>query len=202
MLSPSATICLIGFGEAGSILGADLARRGCALRSYDVLLDSPGSRALTLQRMQAAGVDAASTPAAAVQGAKLVISAVGAKAASDVARSAAALLQPGQIFLEINSLPAATRRGNAAVISGSGALYMEAAVTQPLRRLRLATPLLLAGARAAELAPALNALGFNASATTAQIGELAEIAYYSPTAGHGREDGSPAAMPARRGELP
>ena len=35
---------LIGFGEAGSILGEDLAAAGHDVAMYDVLLDSPSSR--------------------------------------------------------------------------------------------------------------------------------------------------------------
>ena len=40
MLSPSATLAFIGFGEAGGILGKELASRGMAVRAYDILLDA------------------------------------------------------------------------------------------------------------------------------------------------------------------
>ena len=202
MLSPSATICFLGFSELGNIFGADLASRGCAVRSY-VQLDSQDSQAHILRQMQAAGVDAAPTLAAAVRGAKLVISTVGSMTAATIARAAAALLQPGQVFLELNVLSPAIRRDNAAVISASGALYMEGVIAEPPQLYRLATPLQLTGTRAVELVLALNSLGFNARAAGLEIGVLPEMTYYSSTAIRGTTpDEALAGIPAWRGELP
>ena len=44
MATESKRFALIGFGEAGSILGADLAAAGHDVAMYDVLLYSPSSR--------------------------------------------------------------------------------------------------------------------------------------------------------------
>jgi 3-hydroxyisobutyrate dehydrogenase-like beta-hydroxyacid dehydrogenase len=175
MLPPSATLCLIGFGEAGGILGADLARRGCALRSYDILLDAPATRDAMLARLASAGVDPAFSLADAVRGAKLIVCAVTADAARDVARDVAPLLQAGQIFLDLNSVSPDTKRGNAQLIEASGASYVEAAVMAPVPPQRLQVPMLLGGARAAELAPALGLLGLNVTAVAADIGVASAI---------------------------
>jgi len=175
MLPPSATLCLIGFGEAGGILGADLARRGCALRSYDILLDAPTTRDAMLAKLAEAGVDPAFSLAEAVRGAKLVLCAVTADAARDVARDVASLLQSGQVFLDLNSVSPDTKRGNAQLIEASGASYVEAAVMAPVPPQRLQVPLLLGGARAAELAPALGLLGLNATAVATDIGVASAI---------------------------
>ena len=104
MLPPSASIAFIGFGEAGGILGQDLARQGCRVQAYDILLDAAATRAAVLSKLAAAGVDPVPDLAGALHGAKLVISAVTATAATDVARAAAPLLQAGQVFLDINSI--------------------------------------------------------------------------------------------------
>ena len=39
------TMAVVGFGEAGSILGEDLAAGGRDVITYDILLDVPASRA-------------------------------------------------------------------------------------------------------------------------------------------------------------
>jgi 3-hydroxyisobutyrate dehydrogenase-like beta-hydroxyacid dehydrogenase len=175
MFPPSATIALIGFGEAGGILGADLAKRGCAMRAYDILLDDPATREPMLARLAAAGVDPAPSLAEALQGAKLVISAVTAAASQDVARAAGPLLREGQLFLDLNSVSPDTKRACAAWVQASGAAYVEAAVMAPVPPQRLQVPMLLGGARAADLAPALTALGMNAQAVAQQIGVASAI---------------------------
>src|SRR4051812_31896201 len=94
-LTRGSLVAFIGFGEAGGILGEELARRGCSVRAFDILIDAPAQRTRLLARCAAAGVTAAPTLAAAVQGAALVICAVTASAAGEVARDAGALLRAG-----------------------------------------------------------------------------------------------------------
>lgn len=52
---------LIGFGEAGSILGEDLAAAGRDVVMYDILLDAPASREAMLEKARRAHVRAAGT---------------------------------------------------------------------------------------------------------------------------------------------
>jgi len=175
MLPPSASIAFIGFGEAGGILGQDLAKQGCRVQAYDILLDAAASRAALLAKLAAAGVDPAPGLAEALHGAKLVISAVTATAATDVARAAAPLLQAGQVLLDINSISPDAKRANARLVEASGAAYVEAAVMAPVPPQRLKTPMLLGGPRAAELAAALSALGLNTTAVATDIGVASAI---------------------------
>lgn len=166
---------MIGFGEAGSILGAELARRGSSVRAYDIQLDDAASRARMQHRIELAGVDVAASSAAALRGAKLVISAVTATASREVAAGAAPLLAAGQIFLDINSVSPDTKRGNAALIEAAGGHYVDAAVMAPVPPQKLAVPMLLGGAIARELAPALNALGFATRAVSTEVGAASAI---------------------------
>jgi 3-hydroxyisobutyrate dehydrogenase-like beta-hydroxyacid dehydrogenase len=168
-------ICIIGFGEAGSILGADLAARGHEVVTYDILLDSPGSRAALEARARAARVRIADTQVEAIQGASLVISAVTASSATSVAEQAARAIRPGQIFLDINSVFPAAKRAEAEDIEGAGADYVEAAVMAPVPPQRLKVPMLLGGRRAAELAQALRQLGMNATAIADRIGVASAV---------------------------
>jgi 3-hydroxyisobutyrate dehydrogenase-like beta-hydroxyacid dehydrogenase len=175
MLKPGATFAFIGFGEAGGILGHELVRQGCRVKAYDLLLDAPATRQPMLERLAAAGVDPAFTLADAIGGAQLVISAVTATAAGDVARDAAPLLQPGQIFLDINSISPDAKRANAQRVAASGAAYVEAAVMAPVPPQRLKTPMLLGGTGAADLATALVLLGMNVTAVATDIGIASAI---------------------------
>src|SRR5581483_7821052 len=69
----------------------------------------------------------------------------------------------------------ATKRANAQAVEGSGADYVEAAVMAPVPPQRLKVPMLLGGRRAAELAPALQALGMNATPISDQIGVASAV---------------------------
>jgi len=168
-------IALIGFGEVGTIFGRDLAQQGVALTTYDILLDAPVSRQMLLDRARGAAVRAVDTLADAVRGADLVISAVTASSARDVARDAAAWLSPGQRFLDVNSVSPETKRGNARAVEASGAAYVEAAVMAPVPPQRLAVPMLLGGREARALAEALKAFGMNATAVAEDIGTASAI---------------------------
>ncbi len=168
-------IAMVGFGEAGSILGQDLAACGLEVITYDILLDAPDSRGPMLEKAHRAGVKAAETFSSAVADADLVISAVTAASSAEVARSASQALRAGQIFLDINSCSPATKRGNAQAVHSSGADYVEAAVMAPVPPQRLKVPMLLGGCRAADLAPALCGLGMHATAISDQIGVASAV---------------------------
>jgi 3-hydroxyisobutyrate dehydrogenase-like beta-hydroxyacid dehydrogenase len=168
-------IAMVGFGEAGSILGAELAATGREVVTYDILLDTEAGRAAMLDKARRARVQTADSLDAAVAGADLVVSAVTATSSADVARNASRALRTGQVYLDINSCSPATKRSNAQTVQSSGADYVEAAVMAPVPPQRLQVPMLLGGARAAQLAPALTALGMNATAISDQIGVASAV---------------------------
>jgi 3-hydroxyisobutyrate dehydrogenase-like beta-hydroxyacid dehydrogenase len=168
-------IAMIGFGEAGSILGADLAATGREVVTYDILLDAPAGRAAMLEKARRAGVQTADTFNAAVKDADLVLCAVTAASSADVALNASKALRAGQIFLDINSCSPATKRANAETVHSSGADYVEAAVMAPVQPQRLKVPMLLGGRRATDMATALTALGMNASPISEEIGVASAV---------------------------
>ena len=168
-------IALVGFGEAGSILGAELAAAGRDVVSYDILLEVPAARAAMLEKAGQARVATADSLGAAVEGADLVISAVTASSSADVARSAGSLLRAGQVFLDINSCSPDTKRSNSQAVESAGADYVEAAVMAPVPPQRLKVPMLLGGRRAREWMPALQALGLNVSFIATEIGVASAV---------------------------
>ena len=72
-------ICFIGFGEAGGILGEELARIGCRVATWDIAPD------VMQAKCGAARVRAATSFEDAVTDAALVVSAVTASSAAEVA---------------------------------------------------------------------------------------------------------------------
>jgi 3-hydroxyisobutyrate dehydrogenase-like beta-hydroxyacid dehydrogenase len=163
-------IALIGFGEAGSIFGTDLALAGCEVATYDILFDKPQTRAALRAKAERARVRPADSLAEAVANAQLIISAVTASSSGDVAALAGKSLQRGQVFLDINSVSPAKKQSSSRLVAASGADYVESAVMAPVPPQRLKVAMLLGGARAAEVAPALAELGMNATAISPEIG--------------------------------
>lgn len=188
---------VIGFEADGAGLGAALAQRGCAVLAFDEQLKSPGTRAAMLARMQAAGVDAAASLDDLVRACKLVIVSDTGQAGV-AADCAASTMQSGQVFLQICHRDARDRassdhRDAANAIRACGALYIEGVPAEPLRTRGLATRLHLRGPRAADLAAALNGLGFNAVTHDEDISPLPRMP---------REEIPDAGAPRWRGELP
>lgn len=163
----SARIALIGFGEVGQTLHADLVAAGLAdIVVHDRLLGDPTSG----PSKAAVGARTAGDIAAACASRDLVISAVTAGEAVNVAREAAPHLGEA-FFLDLNSVAPRTRQAQAAVI----ARYVEAAVMAPIAPRRIATPILLGGPHAGALLPLLESLGFSASVFGDTVGGASAV---------------------------
>jgi 3-hydroxyisobutyrate dehydrogenase-like beta-hydroxyacid dehydrogenase len=166
---------LIGFGEAGAILGEDLAATGRSVSMYDILLDTPAGRDRMIERAKRADVRVAGTFAEAVRDARVVISAVTASSSADVAAEAAKFMRPGQVLLDINSVSPAKKRSNAALVEAADVDYVEAAVMAPVPPERLRVPMLFGGKRAAALADELRKVGMNTTALSEEIGVASAV---------------------------
>jgi 3-hydroxyisobutyrate dehydrogenase-like beta-hydroxyacid dehydrogenase len=168
-------IAVIGFGEAGTILGTDLVAAGCRVATYDILFEAEHARAAMRAKAERAHVRAADTLAEAAKDAQLVISAVTASSSGDVAAEAARYMRAGQVFLDINSCSPAKKQSSAQTLESSGADYVEAAVMAPVPPQRLKVPMLLGGRRAADIAPALTKLGMNVRVVADKIGVASAV---------------------------
>lgn len=168
-------LTIIGFGEVGGILGTDLAAAGVHVRVFDILLNKEQSREAMLTKAKTAKVRTAESLKEAVLGAELVIAAVTASSTTDVAKDAAAVLKPGQFYLDLNSVSPKTKTKVAESVGKSGADFVEAAVVAPVAPQRLKVPMLLGGARAGELASRLQAMGMDTTAVSERIGVASAI---------------------------
>ncbi|PTR09308.1 MULTISPECIES: NAD(P)-dependent oxidoreductase [unclassified Novosphingobium] len=146
------TLALIGFGEAGSTF-AKAAGWESQASAFDI---DPARHAA----MEEAGVMAAVTADSALGGAGLVLSLVTADSALPVAQEHAAMLAPGALFCDMNSVAPDTKRAAALAVEAAGARYVDVAVLAPVNPARLKVPLLVSGPAAHDAAAALQEAGF------------------------------------------
>lgn len=164
-------LCIIGFGEAGAIFSAALAKR-VPVSSYDILQGTAAFKKKAAQ-FDGSGIGFAASATEAAQGARLVLSLVTASAAPDVAREAATYLKPGQIFLDLNSVSPGTKKASAASVERSGAAYVDGAIMAPVPSHALAVPILLAGEQSASVVTVLGGCGMNLEIVSDRVGVAA-----------------------------
>jgi 3-hydroxyisobutyrate dehydrogenase-like beta-hydroxyacid dehydrogenase len=160
-------IALIGFGEVGQTLGADLLAAGASVTAYDPLFgnsNSVPSHALTKNR-----VVAQKTAIEAVRDAELVISAVTAASDLDAARSVVPGLPAAAFYLDVNSVSPGMKQACSKIIEDSGGRYVEAAVMTPIAPKRIASSMLLGGPHAADFITRARPLGFSGVKAFSQI---------------------------------
>lgn len=158
-------IAIIGFGEAGHMFGQHLSQYA-DVHAYDLIQnDKMKSKAI------AAGVIFQDTLSELMVGAELVLSLVTADQASAAARQAAVYLQPGQYYLEMNSVAPVTKQDNAKLCP----VLVDIAIMAPVYPLKAAVPLLLSHADGDEVSKKLLDLGLNVRCVGTQIGRAAAI---------------------------
>ncbi len=162
-------IGLIGYGEVGRILAEDLRAQGVRISAYDIKLDGPQAAALREHAAQH-GVSLAASHAELASQADFVVSAVTADQTVAVAEACAPGMRAGAFFLDFNSASPGAKQRAAKLVDAAGGRYVEGAVMTSIPPYRIKVPLLLGGASAAELAPLLGTLGFDAKVASERLG--------------------------------
>ncbi len=167
-------IGLVGYGEVGRILAEDLRKQDVAVTAYDLKLHTDQGGAL---RDHAAthGVALAASHADLAAQADFIVSAVTASQAVPVAQACASTVKTAAWFLDFNSASPGAKRRAAALIDGNSGRYVEGAVMTSIPPYRIKVPLLLGGKGAAELAPLLVALGFDAKVASDELGVASAV---------------------------
>ena len=169
-LDPKAwQVGLVGYGEVGRILAEDLRTQGVAVCAYDLKLGGPQAGAL-VDHAGMHGVELVASHAALAAQADFIVSAVTASQTLAVAQACAGAMRREAWFLDFNSASPGAKQRAAALIDGAGARYVEGAVMTSIPPYRIKVPLLLGGERAAELAPLLATLGFDARVASERLG--------------------------------
>jgi len=163
-------ICLLGFGEVGQALATDFQALGITqLTAFDLLFKNSAS-ACTHAAL-AANVRVAASAAEAAAAADLVVSAVTAAQDVAAARSVVGAMKAGAYFLDVNSVSPGVKMEAGALIDGSSARYVEAAIMSPIAPKGVGSPMLFGGKHAATFLPLAQRLGFSgAQVFSDQIG--------------------------------
>jgi 3-hydroxyisobutyrate dehydrogenase-like beta-hydroxyacid dehydrogenase len=170
-------IGLVGYGEVGKIFGAGLkSRQGvAAIGAWDLKFADPAFQAAEIAHAAGAEITAHSSMQAVCAASDLIISAVTASNTLAVAREAAQHIRPGTVFVGLNSASPGTKQQAAALIDAAGAHYVEAGVMTSVPPYGIKVPMLLGGARAAELAGLLTLWGMDARAVSDKLGVASAI---------------------------
>lgn len=155
---------MLGLGEAGGRLAADLASAGVEVRGYDPLtVPSPE------------GVDRAGDPGSAVSGATVVLGLTTASTALAAAESALPGLGPGAIYADLNTAAPALKRDIAAVVARTEARFVDVALLGPVPSRGLATPALASGSGAQAFAEVLGPFGMPVEVVSDRPGDAATL---------------------------
>ncbi len=150
---PALTVAVLGLGEAGSRLAADLASSGAEVRGYDPVKGG--------------------APEEAIVGSEVVLSVNSARAAVEAAESARPSLGPGAVYADLNTAAPALKREVAEVVGGER--FADVALLGPVPARGLATPALASGEGAQAFADALEPLGMPVDVVSARAGDAATL---------------------------
>ena len=140
-------IAVLGLGEAGSAIAADLLAAGVRVRGYDPAVASPE------------GITDTRSEAEAAQGADLVLSVNSAKAAVDAFEAGRDGVRPGGLWADLNTASPGTKRQLAKIAEDSGIPFADVAMMAPVPGRGLRVPMLASGGAAGRYADMLAPLG-------------------------------------------
>ena len=152
-------VAVLGLGEAGGRLAADLAAAGCSVRGWD-------------PARQHDGVPNAASDRDAVAGADVVLSVNSAAVALAAARSVAAALPPDALYADLNTGAPDLKLQLAEALPVP---FADVALIGPVPNLGLATPVLASGAGAERFAELFRPLGMPVEVVGERPGEAAAL---------------------------
>lgn len=155
-------VAVLGLGEAGSRLAADLARAGDEVSGYDPT--PPAS---------IDGVRRRATAEEAVAGCELVLAVTPATQASTVLETVAADLDGGTVYADLSTGAPEAKRHLAARAAAGGVAFADVALMAPVPGRGLAVPALAAGTGAVRYAEWINARGGDVEVVGEEAGAAA-----------------------------
>jgi 3-hydroxyisobutyrate dehydrogenase-like beta-hydroxyacid dehydrogenase len=152
-------VAVLGLGEAGGRIAADLVAAGCTVRGWD-------------PARQPDGIETAASDRDAVSGADVVLSINAAAVALDAARSVAAELRGDAVFADLNTASPALKRELAGVVP---VRFADVALLGPVPSRGLATPALASGTGAERFAELVGPVGMPVDVVGARAGDAAGL---------------------------
>jgi 3-hydroxyisobutyrate dehydrogenase-like beta-hydroxyacid dehydrogenase len=163
-VSEPLVVTVLGLGEAGSRLSADLAAAGADVRGYD-----PAPAAGT-------GVaDRRPDPVSAVAGSDVVLNVTAAAVALESARAVLPGLAPDTIYADLNTGSPELKRALAELVAGAAVRFADVALLGPVPARGLQTPALAAGPGAADFAGRMTPLGMPVEVVSETPGDAAAL---------------------------
>jgi 3-hydroxyisobutyrate dehydrogenase-like beta-hydroxyacid dehydrogenase len=169
------SIGLVGYGEVGRIFAAGLKPRAAQLAAWDLKFAVAATAQAERTHAQGNGLHACASMQELCEASELVISAVTASNTLAVAQEAARFVRAGSVFLDLNSASPGTKQQAGAAIEARGAHYVEAGVMTSVPPYGIKVPMLLGGAKAAELAALLAPWGLDARPVSDRLGVASAI---------------------------
>jgi 3-hydroxyisobutyrate dehydrogenase-like beta-hydroxyacid dehydrogenase len=158
-VSAPVSIAVLGLGEAGSLIAADLVAAGADVRGYDPRV-TPGE-----------GIAARAGEADAVRDAGLVLSVNSSHDALTALENALPALRPGTVWADLNTASPGTKQALVRRLEGLDVPVVDVALMSPVPGKGLRTPMLVSGEGAARYAEVLTALGAQVEVQAGPAGE-------------------------------
>jgi 3-hydroxyisobutyrate dehydrogenase-like beta-hydroxyacid dehydrogenase len=149
-------IAVLGLGEAGGAIAADLIAAGATVRAYDPAVDAPD------------GSVACAGEADAATGADIVLSVNSAAAATDALR--AGRRGKPKLWADLNTAAPKLKRELAELCAERGVAFADVALMSPVPGKGVATPALVSGTGSAQYAESINVLGGRVTALDGPAG--------------------------------
>jgi 3-hydroxyisobutyrate dehydrogenase-like beta-hydroxyacid dehydrogenase len=155
-------VAVLGLGEAGSVLAADLAHSGDEVHGYD-------PRPVPVPP----GVQRHDTSQAAVAGCALVLAVVAASQADDALAQVLESLESGAIYADLSTASPGLKEALADKAAGRTAKFADVALMAPVPGRGLTAPALASGSGAAQYAKLINARGGQVDVVGERAGQAA-----------------------------
>jgi 3-hydroxyisobutyrate dehydrogenase-like beta-hydroxyacid dehydrogenase len=158
----SVRVAVLGLGEAGGAIAADLVAAGARVRGYDPVKDAPP------------GVVAATGEADAVRGSELVLSVNSASAAVDALRAGLDGADSRTLWADLNTAAPAVKKHLDEIATEAGVGFVDVSLMTPVPGNGLRTPMLTSGDGARRYAGLLSPLGAKVDVLEGPAGLAAE----------------------------
>lgn len=167
---PTVKVGFIGFGEVASIFSKPIREKGAEVAVYDVLLSQDKGREILCSRVRTGGIQFGPLPEV-VGNADYVLSTVTTQVAKEAAQECVAYLEPGQVYVDLNSMAPSLKVEVGEIIRPSGADFVEGAILGAVGATGARTHILVGGEKGREVTETLTRLGLHVSYYGPEIGK-------------------------------
>lgn len=170
-MTTTSSIGFIGFGEAGFNIAKGLREAGVSeIHAYDIKTGTPEFGQTIRARAEQTQTALAASPEELAASSRVLFSTVTASSALDAARQTARFLHDGHVYADLNSISPGLKREIDAVVRGTGAGFVEAAVMAPVRPYGHKVPMLIGGDAARAFASLMEPFGMKLEIVEGEVG--------------------------------